>query len=204
LHVMLNGAPYAAAPDVQSWGDLLEVVDRETASTGTIVGVVRFDGVDEPGFREPAVLIRPLESDLIVEIETEVPSALLFRILDEGAASLPELELAAHELAGLFRGVEIDRASQGLAQLAESLMNLVTLVAASTAAAGARLNTLALDGEPVGPSLAAMDVAIGPLLEAHAARDYITVADLLEYDVAPAIPRMADVINALRQTVGEA
>jgi hypothetical protein len=202
-HVSLNGAPYTSVADAASWGDLLEAVDRDTASTGTIVGAVRFDGVDEAGFREPAMLIRHLETDLIVEIETESPAALLLRILDEGVAALPSLEREAHELAVLFRGMETDRASQGLVQLADSLMNLVALVAMSSDAAGAPLDTLALDGEKVGStSLAALHTALGPLLEAHAAHDYITVADTLEYDVAPAIPRLLDIIDALRQTAG--
>jgi hypothetical protein len=106
-HVILNGAPYTANPALGSWGDLLDEVDREIAASGTIVGSVRFDGVDEPGFREPAILIRPLE-------------------------------------------------------------------------------------------IANLDTALGPMLEAQAARDYITVADSLEFDVAPAIGPLASVIDAVR------
>jgi hypothetical protein len=200
-HVILNGAPYGGIEHAASWGDLLDAIDRDTAATGAIVGTVRFDGVDEPGFREPAILIRPLESDLIVEVETEAPAALLGRILDEGVESLPALEQSARALADAFRGPDVMQASRGLVQLAESLINLVTLIAASTAAAGARLDALTLDGQPVGAFLTALDTAIGPLLEAHAASDYITVADALEYDVAPAIPQLRDVIEALREAV---
>jgi hypothetical protein len=197
-HVILNGAPYTATTDAGSWGDLLEAIDRDTAATGAIVGAVRFDGVDEPGFREPAILVRPLESDLIVEIDTEAPGALLGRILDEGVDSLPALEQAARALADDFRGTDMMQASRGLTQLADSLINLVTLIAASMAAAGAPLETLTLDGKSVGGHLLALDAALAPLLEAHAAGDYITVADGLEYDVAPTIAPLADVIEALR------
>ena len=201
-HVILNGHPFEPAGDVMSWEALLGVVDEQASGTGHIVSSVRFDGVDEPGFREPAILIRRLDTDLIVEIETEPPTALLGRILDEGAASLPALEQSSVALAQAFRGTEVDQAARGLGQLAESLMNLVALIAAATAAAGTRLDTLMLDGESVGTTLVALDAAIGPLLEAHAAGDYITVADTLEYDVAPVIPRLLDVIDALRQTAG--
>jgi hypothetical protein len=198
-HVILNGAPYTAA-EAACWGDLLDAIDRETAASGAIVGAVRFDGVDEPGFREPAVLVRALETDLIVEIETETPGALLERILDEGASSLPALEQSARLLADGFRGRDTAAASRDLVQLAESLMNLVALVAASAAAVDVRIEALALEGQPVGPVLSDLDAALGPLLEAHAASDFITVADVLEYDVAPAIPRLGDVIEALRLT----
>jgi hypothetical protein len=198
-HVILNGAPYVANPALGSWGDLLDEVDRNTADTGTIVGVVRFDGVDEPGFREPAILIRPLETDLIVEIETEAPSALLGRVLDEAAASLPALEQSAIVVAEGFRTADVTPATQGLMQLAESLMNLVALVAAAAAAAGIPVANLTLDGAPVGAALANLDAALGPMLEAQAARDYVTVADTLEFDVAPAIGPLESVIDAVRQ-----
>lgn len=198
-HVLLNGAPYTANPALGSWGDLLDAVDREIASTGTIVGSVRFDGVDEPGFREPAILIRPLETDLIVEIDTEPPHALLGRVLDEAAASLPALGHSALVVAEGFRAADVAPASQGLVQLAESLMNLVALVAAASAAAGIPVASLALNGEPVGAALANLDAALGPMLEAQAAHDYITVADALEFDVAPAIAPLATVIEAVRE-----
>lgn len=201
-HVILNGQPFDPAADVMSWEALLGAVDQRAGVAGHIVSSVRFDGVDEPGFREPAILVRRLDTDLIVEIETEPPAALLGRILDEGAASLPALEQSAVTLAQAFRGIEVANAARGLCQLSESLMNLVTLVAAAATAAGARIDTLTHSGEAVGQALVALDDAVGPLLEAHAAGDYITVADTLEYDVAPAIPRLLDVIEALRQTAG--
>jgi hypothetical protein len=201
-HVILNGAPYIANSALGSWGDLLDEVDRNIAASGTIVGSVRFDGVDEPGFREPAILIRPLDTDLIVEIDTESPSALLGRVLDEAAASLPALERSALVVAEGFRAVDVTPASQGLVQLAESLMNLVALVAAAAAAAGVPVATLALDGEPVGPALANLDAALGPMLDAQAARDYVTVADTLEFEVAPAIRPLGSVIEALRESAG--
>ena len=198
-HVILNGAPYAANPALGSWGDLLDEVDRDIATSGTIVGSVRFDGVDEPGFREPAILIRPLETDLIVEIDTESPGALLGRVLDEAAASLPALEQSTLTIAEGFRAADVTPASQGLVQLAESLMNLVALVAAASAAAGIPVGHLSLNGESVGGALTDLDAALGPMLEAQAARDYITVADVLEFEVGPSIRPLGSVIDALRE-----
>lgn len=199
-HVLLNGSPYTPTLSPASWGDLLDLVDREIAASGTIVGSVRFDGVDEPGFREPAILIRRLESDLIVEIDTESPASLLGRVLDEAAGSLPSLEASTRAIADAFRGPDATGATQGLVQLAESLMNLVALVAASCAASGLDVDRLTLDGRPVGPVLGALDTALGLVLDAQVARDYVTVADALEHDVAPAIPALRAVIDAVRQS----
>jgi hypothetical protein len=200
-NLIVNGAPHAAAA-AGPWGELLETIDREAAVSGQIVAAVRFDGVDEPGFREPAILVRPLESDLIVEVDIEPPTMLLARVLDEGSSSLPALESSARELAQRFRGIDVSEASRGLVQLAESLLNLVALLAASAAAAGAPLETLTLNGERVGPTLVALDLALGPLLEAQVAGDWITVADILEYEIAPSIPPLSSVFEALREVAG--
>ena len=78
-------------------------------------------------------------------------------------------------------------------------MSLVALVTASAAAAGIPVANLELDGEPGGPALANLDAALGPMLDAHAACDFVTVADVLEFDVAPAIAPLASVIGAVRQ-----
>ena len=92
-------------------------------------------------------------------------------------------------------------ASQGLVQLAESLIE--PRGAARGVCRGRRartLDALTLDGQPVGARSRALDTALGPLLDAQAAGDWITVADILEYEVAPSIPPLRDVFDALRHT----
>jgi hypothetical protein len=196
--VLLNGTTFADIDQARNWGPLLTAIDAHVAPSGEIVAAVRFDGVDEPGFREDAVLIRPLGHELIVEVETLSPRELLDRVLDEGRSSLPQLEHSARELAQGFRGVRVEAASLGLAQLAESLMNLLSLVVAAAEASGVSLDTLQTADGPVAPVLTSLDAALAPLLDANGARDWITVADLLEYDVAPILRRFDGVLDALR------
>lgn len=203
-HVIVNGATLELAGPQACWSDLLEALDRRASEEGMLISSVRFDGVDEPGFREAAVLVRRLESDGIVEVDTESPAALLDRMLDEAAASLPVLEAATRELAGAFRGSDATGPSRGLAQLAESLMNLVFLLAAAGEARGISLDALSAHGEPLGPRIVALDRALAPLVEAQAAHDWITVADELEYQVAPLLAPLVSVVDALRPTQNHA
>jgi hypothetical protein len=198
--VFLNGQPLTGS-EAATWGALLDVVDARTAPTGEIVAGVRFDGVDEPGFREEAVLVRCLGSDTIVEIETQTPQALLGGVLEEASSSLGAIEQACRDLAGGFRGIDVEGPARGLGQLAESLMNLVTLVSAAAEAAHVKLDELSVDGQPVAPTIKAIDTALEPLLEASRERDWVTVADILEHDLAPALPRLAPVIAALHEAI---
>jgi hypothetical protein len=196
--VLLNGTAFAPVRPVPSWGPLLDAVDRHVAPTGEIVATVRFDGVDEPGFRDDAVLGLILGSELIVEIETLHPNALLGEVLDEASRSLLPVAASARELAGLLRGAEVDAAARGIGQLAETIRNLVQLVVAAATARGVALDTLETRDGPAMPLLRALDAPLLPLLEAQRAGDWITVADILEYDVAPLMPRFDAVLDSLR------
>jgi hypothetical protein len=196
--VLLNGTAFVPTTPVPNWGPLLDAVDRHVAPTGEIVAAVRFDGVDEPGFRDDAVLGLVLGSELIVEIETLHPDDLLGNVLDEASRSLPAVAASAIELAGVLRGAHVESAARGIGQLAETIGSLVQLVAAAASARGLALETLATADGPAMPLLRALDAQLPPLLEAQHAGDWITVADILEYDVAPLMPRFEAVIDRLR------
>ena len=196
--VLVNGTAFVPKTPMPSWGPLLNAVDRHIEPSGDIVAAVRFDGVDEPGFRDVAVLGLVLGSELIVEIDTMPPAQLLAGVLDEASRSLPALAASACALADALRGAQVDHAARSLGQLAESLSNLVQLVAASAAARGVGLDALRTTEGPALPILRALDAHLTPLLEAQQAGDWITVADILEYDIAPLMPRFEAVVDALR------
>ena len=196
--VLLNGTAFVPAAPAPSWGPLLDAVDRHVAPSGEIVAAVRFDGVDEPGFRADAVLGLVLGSELIVEIETLPPNDLLGEVLDEASRSLPAVAASACALAAVLRGAQVDAAARGIGQLAESIANLVQLIAAAAVARGVALDTLQTRDGAAMPLLRGLDAQLTPLLDAQRAGDWITVADILEYDVAPLVPRFDAVIDALR------
>jgi hypothetical protein len=196
--VLLNGTAFVPATSAPNWGPLLAAVDRHVAPSGEIVAAVRFDGVDEPGFRDDAVLGLVLGSELIVEIETLHPKDLLGSVLDEASRSLPAVAASAIELAGVLRSAHVESAARGIGQLAETIGNLVQLVVAAASARGVALESLTTSDGPAMPLLRALDAQLPPLLEAQQAGDWITVADILEYDVAPLMPRFDAVIDSLR------
>jgi hypothetical protein len=196
--VLVNGAAFVPRTPVPSWGPLLAAVDSHVAPTGEIVAAVRFDGVDEPGFRDAAVLDLVLGQELIVEIDTLPPAALLANVLDEASRSLPAVCASTFALATQLRGADVAAAARTLAQLAESIANLVQLVVATAAARQIPLDALATADGPALPILHALDAPLEPLLEAQLAGDWITVADILEYDLGPILPRLQAVIDSLR------
>jgi hypothetical protein len=196
--VLLNGTAFVPATPAPSWGPLLAAVDRHVEPTGEIVAAVRFDGVDEPGFRDAAVLDLVLGTEVIVEIETQRPDDLLGGVLDEASRSLPALAASSLGLAAALRGAQVDGAARSLGQLGESIASLVQLSVAAATARGLALDTLETREGPAMPLLRALDAQLAPLLEAQRGGDWITVADILEYDLAPLMPRFDAIFDALR------
>lgn len=196
--VLLNGTAFVPGSPAPSWGPLLDAVDRHVGPTGEIVAAVRFDGVDEPGFRESALLDLVLGSEVIVEIDTLRPDDLLAGVLDEASRSLPAVAASALALATALRGAQVDHAARNLGQLGESISSLVQLVVAAATARGVSLETLDTRDGPAMPLLCALDAHLVPLLDAQRAGDWITVADILEYDLAPQMPRFDALLDALR------
>jgi hypothetical protein len=196
--VLVNGTAFVPGTPAPNWGPLLAAVDSLVAPSGEIVAAVRFDGVDEPGFRDAAVLDLVLGHEVIVEIDTLPPAALLAGVLDEASRSLPAVCASASALAEQLRGADVAPAARMLAQLAESIASLVQLVVASAAARQQPLEGLMTTEGPALLILRALDAPLEPLLEAQRAGDWITVADILEYDLGPLLPRLQPVIDSLR------
>jgi hypothetical protein len=196
--IVVNGQDYAAQPVPGTWSTLLETLDRELEPRGFLVTAVRLDGIDVPGFRDEDLLPRVLARDAIVEVEATTPAELLDEGLQEAARSVNALATAAVALATGYRQVDVSQANQHLATFADTLANLMALIAAAGKASHADLDTIRLDGEPASAVVRQLNTTIQELVETHAARDWITLADVLEHDLAPVMGRIGRVIDALR------
>lgn len=184
--ILLNGASLEAA--VHTWGELLEALDAHVTAYGHIVTDVRFDGLDEPAFREPRVLDHPLEDVAVVEVASGTPEGLMRRCLEEAAVSIDPLCQAALAIGEGFRGRDVESANAGLAELADGMSTLIAIAGAANLATGAP--------QTVGPLAGELTGLLEGLVSAQAAHDWIAVADILQYDVEPALRRWAPVFAA--------
>jgi hypothetical protein len=62
---------------------------------------------------------------------------------------------------------------------------------------GVDLGTLDVDGSVAAAIIGELDSAIAAMGDAHRAADWVTLADLLEYDIVPVLPRLGLVIEKL-------
>lgn len=202
--LLLNGEAQTPETAQKTWGELLAWADRTAADRGLLVTAVRLDGVDEPSFREPTLVDRALEAVGVIEIDAATPASLVAESLDDALAGLDGLRTHATDVARRFRSNRLAQANAGLAELTQGLGTLVTLVEAVSGAMGIPIETVVLDGRPAFAVIEDLGQPLAELTDAQQQQDWVTVADILEFDLEPALSRVAPLFSALASVAQQA
>jgi hypothetical protein len=183
------------------WGDTLDRLDRRCAVNGQVLTAVRFDGVERPSFRDRARAFDALDDVQVIDVEAASPQELLSATVDEAMTAAQTLALAAARVGAAFRGIDIRGASRELMELARSLGTLVAIAQALSQASAIGLD--AVDG-PVESGAAMVDRLTrhaDTLIAAQQREDWVAVADVVEYDLAPALRDWPALFEALHATI---
>lgn len=200
--IVVNGKDQGDGSAFQTWGDLLEFLDRDLSPRGEVVTEARLNGVDQPTFREPTVTQVAMADIELVEIESARPAALAARSLGEAVVALETLQAAAGQIAVDFRGHDIKAANEGLVQLADGLRMLAALVGAVSL--GLRMEIPGSSDEPsVNSTIAELGSHVEALITAQRNEDWVAVADTLQYDVEPALQNWRPILDSFLQSVTE-
>jgi hypothetical protein len=199
--ILLNGVEKPTIGACNHWGELLERLDRSAADDGTVLTAVRFDGVDQPSFRDPAAARRALNTLLVVEAEAMSPARLFDDSVGEAVAAAEALAAGAERVGETFRGFEVSRANQDLQDLAQGIGTLVAIAQAMSQAVGVPLDAVESDGKAASDLVESLSSHTDELIKAREAEDWITVADIIEYDLAPQLHLWPALFETLRQSV---
>lgn len=184
----------------QTWGELLERLDESLAGTGRIVTAARFDGVDEPAFRDPDVVVKALDDLATVEVAAGTAGDLIAASLDEAVSAVDELADATLRVGGAFRGFDVAAANHGLAQVADGLKVILGIASAIALARGQSLDDISYDGQALGAMVRDVTVHVESVVAAQSAGDWISVADIVEFDIEPAVRRWGAAFESLRDS----
>jgi hypothetical protein len=182
----------------ENWGDLLRRLEQDAAARGELVSAVRFDGVDDPSFPDPSRSGRRLADVAAIEVETHTPQALVQGALTEGEASAHTLAGAALAAATAFRGGDASTGNARLADFGEGVRFLIAILDTVVNAMGITLDGLESEGRPVAAHLAELVKQLESMIAAQQARDWATVADMLEYELHPSLGAVRAVFSTLK------
>jgi hypothetical protein len=196
---LLDGEPQTTAVSLNSWGKLLEAVDRRLDGQGRAVSAVRFWGVDQPSFRSEGLARRHIATLGKIEIATSDAAELLAETIAMARRSIPALSGSAAKLAAELRGSDPARASRRLTELVDALRTLTVLTAAIAEVVDVHgtghhpfrapgVNAVVTDDVTHDVTDAVGD-ALHTLIEGQAAHDWMRAADCLDGALAPAIAR---------------
>jgi hypothetical protein len=195
--IYLNDVPQQFDNPFKTWGDLLNTLDVRASDAGVILSAARFDGVDEPSFREPAAIARPLGDVHRVDVETAVPAAFLRDCLLEAIQPLHETAQTAKRLSEIYRGRDVKPGHEGLKALAGDLGATAVLADMLAGPLAVDLTAVSVEGVTAAQHLEQLGTTVDALVAAQETQDWITVADLLEYELEPSIRRWAALLTMI-------
>jgi len=195
---LVNRRPTALNSGLKTWGDLLEALDLDSEVDHRTVTEVRFDGVDQPSYRGLELTRLPLSSISRLEVELVDRTRLLRNTLGAAGNSLPVLAASACRAATSFRGHDLSGAHHQLTSLVEAVRTLTILTVASATAAGTELEYLPCGANTAADVLGSVGVVLDSLAQWQQGRDWVAVADGLEYDLAPALLQWGVVFDAMQ------
>jgi hypothetical protein len=190
--------PFENLPDY--WGKLLERIDRDADLRGEVVTAVRFDDVEQPAFREEALACPLTELDSI-DVETTARRALIDDALAHGVISCHALATAARDARALLRAGDAAAACRALLEFGEGIRSLVVLVGAVAAACGTAFDSVETKGRSVSDDVNALIRQLEDVVAAQQADDWLTVADILEYEFEAGLEGWRARFSALRFAV---
>ena len=195
--IYLNAVRQQFENPFKTWGDLLNTLDVRASDAGVILSAARFDGVDEPSFRDPAAIARPLGNVGRVDVETAMPTAFLRDCLLEAIQPLHETAQTAKRLSEIYRGHDVRPGHDGLKALAADLGATAVLADMLAGPLAIDLTAISVEGVTASQHLQQLGTTIDALVSAQEAHDWITVADLLEYELEPSIRRWAALLTMI-------
>lgn len=191
----VNGTEYEAVAGLKTWGQLLDALEQGVGTERVVVTAVRFGGVDQPSFRDPVLLTQELETGAPIDVNTCRADALVKEAVEVALNGLAPLAQAAQQAADAFRNHDLADAHSRLADVVVTLQTLTQLTAAASQA-GLTPRTARSDDD--GLSLVArLGQSLESLITAATNEDWISVADVLEYDIADLLPSWQAVLRAL-------
>jgi hypothetical protein len=191
--ILLDGVERQRDSASPQWAALLDSVDRDLETKGRIVVAVTIDGVDVPAFRD-ATMGTQLVAAQVVALRSGTENDLMTQCIQEATEGVEALRAAAAAVGAAFRRHDLSVAHDGLRQVAGALSTLIAVLQA-VALAG-RVDIQGGSSQAV-TLLNELSSNVEAIIAAQGNQDWLTVADVLEYDIEPALKRWTTMFAAI-------
>jgi len=203
MKILIDGrSDILSSDNGYSVGEILRQIEEFLLKIGRISLGATLDGT--PLMRDNSKVLEKLVDDYeVLEIKTGEIRRQAYNALSEVKAHLPGIVQKVKNVSERIQSGELVQGYKTLAGCADLMNGMVRVIEEVKTLAGVDLNELELPGDSVTERLKVVSEVLGRTKEALDARDTVTVADMMEYELAPNLERWNEILEGLLEKMGE-
>lgn len=140
----------------------------------------------------------PIKDIQTLEIQTMSTEEVAWHFLIQSAKQIDRLIENARSVAELFRIADEGEANEEYASFLESLRLFLQMVNETQAILHLPLNRIPFQGEPVEKKIQGLSALIDRMHQVQKDEDWVMLADLLEYELVPALDEWKLILSVLQ------
>ena len=205
MEVILDGqSNYAVQGEPEDVFAVVASISDHLHEQGRVILSVKVDGQSIM----PADMVQKLEGAAtdevrVIEVESAAIADLVNTCLKELAEVLPELPKACQAMSEVFQGEAPEAGFEPFQQLADIWHNVKSRELQVINALGLDEDVLAVDGAPLAQTQEELNGYLAEAAEALEAGDFVSLGDLLAYELAPRAEKEEQIVAMLQQHARE-
>lgn len=198
MKIFINGIEDAQKYDGMTLGDVLRQIRQSKVLKGTFISNLKLNR-QESDLRSEEVLQTSIPKIETLEIEISSVSSLITRNIANAEEYLKKLIPGIQKAAGLFHSGSEQEANQFFIKIVDGIDWLSQVVDTVVDAMGKDANDIHVNGKTVLERKNQLIDLIQQMLNANKNKDWVLLADLLEYEILPFYQEWQTFLPQLRQ-----
>lgn len=194
MELIVNDTRMNPPSEVVTWGDLLDWVETQHLKTGQCITRVAFEGSEEIHYRKPAVCGQDIQSIRTIHIESGEFDTVVRESFAELQGELQSAIDSTRDIIQLFENRDEEAAYTRLAELLDSVRIFYLLFSED-------LGWLDSSETERIQQTAVLENAIRELITAQENRFWVSVCDVLEYELTPVLEAWLSTVEKTRARV---
>ncbi|MCP4593672.1 MAG: hypothetical protein GY842_23295 [bacterium] len=200
VHVYVDDLSFESGLDAAGTvGELLDEVRASLCGSARMVMGVRADGLDITGEEYGDTLGRAAETFDRFDFITADPRRVVCEALDDCQGLLTEADAHRTEAIELLTRGDSDEGTRVLGECCRRWQQVNSAILNAVALLGLDPGVLVVDDRPLAEALNGALAPLNQVREALAARDFVLIADVLQYEFDPAIEGWHVVLATVRE-----
>src|SRR5436190_11864047 len=194
MELIVNDARMTPPSELVTWGDVLDWVETQHLKSGQCITRVEFEGQEEIHYRKPTVCGKDLQGIGAIHIESGEFDTVVRESFAELESELRSALVTTSEIIQRFEDRDEETAYNYLAQLLDSVRIFYSLFSEDLGWADSS------EAERI-QQTATLENAIKQLITAQENRFWVSVCDVLEYELTPVLEAWLTTVEKTRERV---